>query len=147
VCAIGRIRRFIATCAPDCFRPIGAVVSKQPVSSVNDDREAAQATEYSCARLGLERRITPSAPIRPTDQGCEVRWLGRLAKVLGFVILVFLSFELVPIVGILTAAWIGDTTGWYRVEDYMCTLPEGCKEYIAERKRLREKNRLQPKSN
>src|ERR1700733_12153493 len=44
------------------------------------------------------------------------------------------------------AAWISDTTDW-RLEDYMCTLPEGCTEFIAERKRLREQNRRTPKSN
>jgi hypothetical protein len=52
VCAIGRIRRFIATCARVCFRQIGAAMSKSPVSSGSADREAARATWYSCARPG-----------------------------------------------------------------------------------------------
>jgi hypothetical protein len=54
------------------FRPIGAAMSKQPVSSVNVDRGGSQAKGYSCARLGLERRITPSAPIRLRATGFDV---------------------------------------------------------------------------
>jgi len=78
-----------------------------------------------------------------------MKWLVRLARALGYSILaaiiVLLLYPTLSMVGVLTAAWIGDTTGWYRVEDYMCTIPEGCKEYIAERKRLREQNRPPPK--
>jgi hypothetical protein len=71
-----------------------------------------------------------------------VTWLSRLSKVLSFTVLaammLALLFQPLSVVGLVAAAWIGDTTGWYRVEDYMCTIPEGCEDYIAERKRLRE---------
>jgi hypothetical protein len=44
--------------------------------------------------------------------------------------------------------WLTDKTDW-RMEDYMCTIPEGCTEWIAERKRAREQKliRTPEKSN
>jgi hypothetical protein len=70
------------------------------------------------------------------------KWLRRL----WWAALITIAALLLIPVGFLAAAWIGDATGWYRVEDYMCTIPEGCDEYVAERKRLREM-RTAPKSN
>jgi hypothetical protein len=43
--------------------------------------------------------------------------------------------------GKFTFIWLIDKTDW-RIEDYMCTLPEGCDEFIAERRRLREQKQL-----
>jgi hypothetical protein len=62
------------------------------------------------------------------------KWLRRLWRV---ALTTAVAPLLIP-VEFYAAAWIGDATGWYRVEDYMCTIPEGCDESIAERKRLRE---------
>jgi hypothetical protein len=70
------------------------------------------------------------------------KWLRRLGwAALTIVVVVWL----LP-VWIVAAAWIGDKTGWYYLEDSMCTIPEGCEEYAARRKRLREM-RTAPKSN
>jgi hypothetical protein len=62
----------------------------------------------------------------------------------GIVVVVFL-IALLPL-GFTAAVIIGDVTGWYRMEDQMCTITQGCDEYIAERKRLRE-NRTPENSN
>jgi len=49
--AIGRIRRFIATFARDCFRRTGAATSKRRVISASgDDGAAAQARLLRAAR-------------------------------------------------------------------------------------------------
>ncbi len=39
-------------------------------------------------------------------------------------LLITLLFVAISSVGILVAALIGQTTGWYRIEDHMCTLPD-----------------------
>ena len=69
-------------------------------------------------------------------------WLIRLFKVLGFTSLAAIAlavlFQPLSVVGLVVVASIGDVTGWYRVEDYMCTIPQECEEFIAERKRQRE---------
>src|SRR6266704_2633298 len=54
--AIGRIRRFIATCARACFRSIGAATPKRSVSA---DLEATPARLLLRGACRLERRITP----------------------------------------------------------------------------------------
>jgi hypothetical protein len=40
-------------------------------------------------------------------------------------------------------AWVGDETGWYHVEDYMCdaATAQECDKYIAERKMLRARTK------
>jgi len=40
-CAIGRIPRFTATCAPGCFRRIGRVTAKRTVISANEGDDGA----------------------------------------------------------------------------------------------------------
>jgi hypothetical protein len=53
------------------------------------------------------------------------------------VVILLLLFQPLSLAVVLIHAWISDPTDW-RLEDYMCTLPEGCSESIAERKRMRE---------
>jgi hypothetical protein len=58
-----------------------------------------------------------------------VKWLVRLSKAFGFTVLaaaiLLLLFQPISLAVVLTAAWISAPTDW-RLEDYMCTLPEGC---------------------
>jgi hypothetical protein len=72
-------------------------------------------------------------------------WLIKLSRALGYTVaivaVVWLLFQPFSVVGLLVTAMLGEATGWYRIEDSMCTLPEGCKEYIAERKLQREQNK------
>jgi hypothetical protein len=72
----------------------------------------------------------------------EVKWLVRILKVLGCTmaatVIASLLFQPLSVAVVLIHAWITDPTDW-RLEDYMCSLPEGCSEFIAERKRRRAK--------
>ena len=73
--------------------------------------------------------------------------LHRLYVGLIFVVLLPIVVLLVfPPFSMFVYAWLTDKTDW-RIEDYMCTVPEGCKEYIAERKRAREQLRTLHKAN
>jgi hypothetical protein len=73
-----------------------------------------------------------------------MNWLIRPARTLGFTVLALLIalllFQPLSLAVVLIHAWITDLTDW-RLEDYMCTVPEGCSEFIAERRRWREQNR------
>jgi hypothetical protein len=81
-----------------------------------------------------------------------VKWFVTLAKALGYAalaaVVAMLLFPALSLIGFYTAAWIGEKTGWYRVEDYMCMNDDWktCEEWIAEEKRQRE-NRPPANSN
>lgn len=64
--------------------------------------------------------------------------LSKLLGLLGWYLVLAVVLGLSPVIIFYGIAGFGEKTGWYRVEDYMCTIPQGCDEYIAERKRLRE---------
>ena len=59
------------------------------------------------------------------------------ALTLSGLVVLLVSLPWLYVAGFLVSKTIIDQTAW-RIEDYMCTLPEGCDEFIAERKRLRE---------
>jgi len=65
--------------------------------------------------------------------------VNPIRKLFGLVALILL----VTFFGFYVAAMIGDYTGWYRVEDYMCMSQdrEGCERWIAEKARDRERER------
>lgn len=44
--------------------------------------------------------------------------------------------------GLIILSYMSDKAGWFKVEDHMCTIAQGCAEQIAERKRLREQEQL-----
>jgi hypothetical protein len=79
-----------------------------------------------------------------------VKWLARPLKALGYTVaatvIALLLFQPLSLAVVLIHAWISDPTDWH-LEDYMCTVPQGCSEFIAERKRQREQNSPLPKSN
>jgi len=77
----------------------------------------------------------------------EVKWLVSVLAYFFAPIVALLLFLPLYLTVDLIYVWITDSTDW-RLEDYICTLPEGCSEYIAERKRLREQKQLRtiPKS-
>jgi hypothetical protein len=62
-----------------------------------------------------------------------------------FLVLVPIVVLLATPAGILVKIWLTDRTDW-RIEDYMCTLPDGCKESIEARKRAREQIRTSTKA-
>jgi hypothetical protein len=76
--------------------------------------------------------------------------MQRLHKLYVGLLFVILMPIVVPLASppffVFVTAWLTDKTDW-RIEDYMCTIPEGCKEYVAERKRAREQLRTLHKSN
>ncbi|MCC8938038.1 hypothetical protein H8A99_16555 [Bradyrhizobium sp. Arg68] len=59
------------------------------------------------------------------------------ALTLSGLVVLLVSLPWLYVAGFLVSKTIIDKTAW-RIEDYMSTLPEGCDEFIAERKRLRE---------
>ncbi len=51
--------------------------------------------------------------------------MDRLAAVVRWIVITFLvvaALEVLAIPLFYLAAFVGDYTGWYRVEDYMCTI-------------------------
>jgi hypothetical protein len=56
---------------------------------------------------------------------------------LAAILLLLLLTPALVLAGKFTFIWFTDKTDW-RIEDYMCTLPDGCDKYIAERKKQRE---------
>jgi len=84
-----------------------------------------------------------------------MRWSLKLLKAIQIIALSLaaMSFLLLLTPALVVAVkftfiWLTDKTDW-RIEDYMCTLPDGCDEFNAERKGLREQKQLRtlPKSN
>jgi hypothetical protein len=71
-----------------------------------------------------------------------VKWLVRAVRIVTITIVgaiaAGLLFIVLAVPGFFAVAWVGEKTGWYRVEDSMCTSDQGCAEYIAEKKRLQE---------
>jgi hypothetical protein len=61
----------------------------------------------------------------------------KILKVIGIVAIASIATLILLPWLYVAADLVRDRTNW-RVEDYMCTLPEGCKEFIAERKHHRE---------
>ena len=69
-----------------------------------------------------------------------VMWIGIAFAVL---LTAFMVFPLLYLAGDFIVLSFTDKTDW-RIEDYMCTVPEGCDEFIATRKRAREKKLNMP---
>jgi hypothetical protein len=84
--------------------------------------------------------ITPPMPKRPETE-MIIHWIDRVRKaIVAILILVFaipIFLYALFFVFFYIDASLNDKTDW-RIEDYMCTLPEGCKEFTESRKRSRE---------
>jgi hypothetical protein len=53
--------------------------------------------------------------------------IRRLLKVGKWTVIVCLIYGVLAVPMFFLAAMIGDYTGWYRVEDYMCTIGPSCR--------------------
>jgi len=69
--------------------------------------------------------------------------LFKILKVIWIAVVMLALLPWIFVAGDLIVLSFTDRTDW-RIEDYMCTLPEGCDEFIAERKRAREQKQLRP---
>ncbi|MCA6125358.1 hypothetical protein J6500_26190 [Bradyrhizobium sp. WSM 1704] len=68
-----------------------------------------------------------------------------IALTVSALVVLLLSLPWLYVAGFLVAKTFTERTAW-RIEDYMCTLPEGCDEFIAERRRQREQELARPTS-